>query len=144
MGSIQRNWRTLGDRCKPDPIRPKLTSRNLGCPTGEMCHTMAAAATSACALSTQFLRLSDGRNVSHDGRGCDERVRVIYTMPGRFLPKPVACSNACAICRTLKSSLSRPTICTPTGSPSGVKPPGTEAAGLPVAEIYQQDFIQSM
>ncbi len=26
----------------------------------------------------------------------------------------------------------------------GVKPAGTEAAGLPVAEIYQQDFIQSM
>src|SRR5260370_12842274 len=75
---------------------------------------------------------------------CDERVRIIYAMSGCFLPKPVACSNACAICRTLKSSLLRPTIWTPTGSPSGVKPPGTEAAGLPVAEIYKQDFIQSM
>src|ERR1700693_2079284 len=69
---------------------------------------------------------------------------LCYTMPGRFLPKPVACSNAKAICSTEKSSLLRPTICTPTGSPSEVNPPGTEAAGLPVAEIYQQDFIQSM
>ena len=25
-----------------------------------------------------------------------------------------------------------------------VKPAGTEAAGFPVAEMYQQDFIQSM
>src|SRR5579863_5842774 len=56
-------------------------------------------------------------------------------MAGCFFPKPVACSNAWTICRTLKSCRSRPTICTPTGSPSGVKPPGTEAAGLPVAEI---------
>src|SRR5437016_5223472 len=70
--------------------------------------------------------------------------KISYPMIGRFLPKPVACSNACAICRTLKSSLLRPTICTPTGSPSGVKPPGTEAAGFPVAETYQQDFIQSI
>jgi hypothetical protein len=30
------------------------------------------------------------------------------------------------------------------GKPSGVKPPGTEAAGFPVAEMYQQAFIQSM
>src|SRR5437016_449633 len=67
-----------------------------------------------------------------------------YTMAGRFLPKSVACSNACAICRTLKSSRVRPTICTPTGSPSGVNPPGTAAAGFPVADTYQQDFIQSM
>src|SRR5712692_4846209 len=80
----------------------------------------------------------------NDDNGSDDRVHVVYAMAGCFLPKPVACSNACAICRTLKSSLLRPTICTPTGSPSGVKPPGTEAAGLPVAEMYQQDFIQSM
>src|SRR5205823_10898442 len=58
-----------------------------------------------------------------------------YEITGRFLPKAVACSNACAICRTLKSSLSRPTICTPTGRPSGVNPPGTDAAGFPVDEI---------
>ena len=68
----------------------------------------------------------------------------LYAMAGCLLPKPVACSNACASCRTPKSCLSRPTICTPTGRPSGVKPPGTEAAGFPVAEMYQQDFIQSM
>src|ERR1700687_6081523 len=79
-----------------------------------------------------------------DDNGSDDRVHVVYAMAGCFLPKPVACSNACAIGRTLKSSLLRPTICTPTGSPSGVNPPGTEAAGLPVAEIYQQDRIQSM
>jgi hypothetical protein len=30
--------------------------------------------------------------------------RVVYAMAGCFLPKPVASSNACAICRTLKSS----------------------------------------
>src|SRR5260370_1500604 len=77
-------------------------------------------------------------------QGYDEPAAFLYAMAGCFLPKPVASSNACAICRTLKSCLSRPTICTPTGSPSGVKPPGTEAAGLPVAEIYQQDFIQSI
>src|ERR1700686_5605501 len=76
--------------------------------------------------------------------GSDDRVHGLYGMAGCVLPKPVACSNAWAICRTLKSSLLRPTICTPTGSPSGVKPPGTEAAGLAVAEMYQQDFIQSM
>src|SRR5215813_2195034 len=70
--------------------------------------------------------------------------RFIYATTGRFLPKPVACSKTCANWRTLKSALSRPTICTPTGSPSDVKPPGTEAAGLPVAEMYQQDFIQSI
>jgi hypothetical protein len=89
----------------------------------------------------------------HDGdgtQGCagqraqDERARVFYAILGRFLPKSVACSKACAICSTEKSALLRPTICTPTGSPSGVKPPGTEAAGLPVVEMYQQDFIQSM
>src|SRR5215831_12470435 len=57
--------------------------------------------------------------------------RRAYAIAGRFLPTPVACSNACANWRTLKSSLSRPTICTPTGRPSVVKPPGTEAAGLP-------------
>src|ERR1022692_1165936 len=77
-------------------------------------------------------------------RGCYERVCLTYARAGCFLPKPVACSKACAICKMLKSALWRPTTCTPTGSPSGVKPPGTEAAGLPVAEIYQQDFIQSM
>jgi len=68
----------------------------------------------------------------------------VYAIAGCFLPKPVACSKACAICSTLKSSLFRPTIWTPTGSPSAVNPPGTEAAGFPVAEIYQHDFIQSM
>ena len=67
-----------------------------------------------------------------------------YAIPGRFFPNPVACSNACAICSTLKSSLFRPTISTPTGSPSAVNPPGTDAAGFPVAEMYQHDFIQSM
>jgi integrase-like protein len=80
----------------------------------------------------------------NDGRVCAEPVRVVFVMTGCFLPKPVACSNACAICRTLKSSLLRPTICTPTGSRSGVEPPVTEAARLPVAEMYQQDFIQSI
>ena len=69
---------------------------------------------------------------------------IRYAMLGACLPKPVACSKAWAICKTLKSWLLRPTIWRPTGSPSGVKPAGTEAAGLPVAEIYQQDFIQSM
>ena len=29
---------------------------------------------------------------------------LCYAIAGRFLPKPVACSNACAICRTLKSA----------------------------------------
>jgi len=65
-------------------------------------------------------------------------------MAGRLPAKLVASSNACASWRTLKSCLSRPTIWMPMGNPSGVKPAGTEAAGLPVAEMYQQDFIQSM
>ena len=30
---------------------------------------------------------------------------VRHAMAGRFLPKPVACSKACAICRTLKNPL---------------------------------------
>jgi hypothetical protein len=34
----------------------------------------------------------------------------IDAIAGTFLPKPVACSNACANCSTLKSSLLRPTI----------------------------------
>ena len=66
-----------------------------------------------------------------------------YAIDGRFLMKLVACSKAWASYKT-KSSLFRPTIWMPTGRPSGVKPAGTEAAGFPVAEIYQQDFIQSM
>ena len=94
--------------------------------------------------NTSRLKLPERRNEPTQGAVATNEVRVLYAMTGCFLPKPVACSNACAICRTLKSSLSRPTICTPTGSPSGVKPPVTEAAGLPVAEMYQHDFIQSM
>src|SRR4051794_37559150 len=46
--------------------------------------------------------------------GC---VQITYAIVGCFCPKRVACSNACANCKTLKSSLMRPTICTPTGSP---------------------------
>src|SRR5262245_58164248 len=98
------------------------------------------------AVSTE-LKARDGVTVegfgAKDGRNVAS-YKNIYTMAGRFLPKPVACSKACAICKTLKSAPARPTICTPTGSPSGVNPPGTEAAGFPTAEMYQQDFIQSM
>lgn len=54
------------------------------------------------------------------------------TTPGRRSPTRVACSKACAICNTPKSSRCRPTICTPTGTPSGVNPHGTEIAGCPV------------
>ena len=54
---------------------------------------------------------------------------------GRFFPKPVACSNAWAICSTPRSSRYRPTIWMPTGRPSGVKPAGTDAAGRNVVVI---------
>jgi hypothetical protein len=43
-----------------------------------------------------------------------------------------------------KSSRCRPTIWTPTGSPSPVKPAGTEIAGRNVALIQYADFIQAM
>jgi hypothetical protein len=39
----------------------------------------------------------------------DAEVQAMTTA-GRFFPNPVACSNACAICSTLKSDLSRLTI----------------------------------
>ena len=40
-------------------------------------------------------------------------------------------SNAALACSTPRSSNRRPTICSPTGSPAGVNPHGTLAAGLP-------------
>src|SRR3954451_3846609 len=87
-------------------------------------------------LTLRTLRESQTEDVSVFG--CYEAIG------GRLLPNLGACSNECAICRTPKSSRLRPTICNPTGNPSGVNPQGTEAAGFPVAEIYQQDFIQSI
>jgi hypothetical protein len=45
---------------------------------------------------------------------------LLHAIAGRFFPNHWQL-NACAICSTLKSSW-RPTICTPTGSPSGVNP----------------------
>ena len=48
---------------------------------------------------------------------------------GRLFPMRVPCSNACANCKTAKSCWCRPTICNPTGRPSGVNPAGTEIAG---------------
>src|SRR5215470_3604569 len=45
------------------------------------------------------------------------------------------CSTAYAICRTPRSSPCRPTICNPTGNPSGVVPAGTDTAGQRVVLI---------
>jgi hypothetical protein len=64
-------------------------------------------------------------------------------MGGLLAPTPVACSKACASWRTLKSARERPTICRPTGKPSGVNPAGTETAGQNVTVIQYADFIQS-
>lgn len=57
---------------------------------------------------------------------------VYSTTGGRRFQTPVACSKAWASWSTRKSSLCRPTICMPTGRPSGVNPQGTEMAGRPV------------
>src|SRR5437667_349650 len=65
----------------------------------------------------------------------------IYVSP---IPACVACSNACASCRTPTSSRCRPTIWTPTGSPPSVKPAGTEIAGRNVALIQYADCIHAM
>src|SRR5437660_1167121 len=43
-----------------------------------------------------------------------------------------ASSNAALAAITVSSSCRRPTICNPTGSPSGVNPAGMEAAGCPL------------
>src|SRR5689334_3235523 len=43
-----------------------------------------------------------------------------------------AASNAAAAASTARSAWRRPTICSPTGSPSVVSPAGTDAAGWPV------------
>jgi hypothetical protein len=51
---------------------------------------------------------------------------------GLCFQKPVARSKARASWSTPRSSRWRPTIWMPTGSPSGVKPHGTEIAGCPV------------
>jgi len=51
---------------------------------------------------------------------------------GRCRQNCVRCSNACASCSTPKSSPWRPTICRPTGRPSGENPQGIEIAGRPV------------
>ncbi len=48
---------------------------------------------------------------------------------------PVAASKACATPSSGQSARQRPTSWSPTGSPSGVNPAGTEMAGSPVAEI---------
>lgn len=55
-----------------------------------------------------------------------------HASAGRCFQTCVACSKAYASCNTPISSWWRPTICTPTGRPSGVKPHGTEIAGCPV------------
>ena len=44
---------------------------------------------------------------------------------------------------TRRSARGGPITCSPTGSPSGVKPPGTDSAGQPVAEISVQERIHS-
>jgi hypothetical protein len=54
-----------------------------------------------------------------------------YAKVGRLSAQGFAASNAALACSTPRSSNRRPTICSPTGSPAGVNPHGTLAAGLP-------------
>src|ERR1022692_5252420 len=73
-------------------------------------------------------------------RGCYERVCLTYARAGCFLPKPVACSKACAICKTLKSALWRPTTCTPRGGCLGVGGFGGGGGGLGVGGVLWGGF----
>src|SRR5512133_1801019 len=58
-------------------------------------------------------------------------------------PTPVACSMAAARRRRPSSPRWRPTSCTPTGRPSGVKPAGSERAGWAVTVMREHERIHS-
>ena len=68
-----------------------------------------------------------GRHRSRVSQG-----RPSHVSSGRRCAHGRAVSKAAAACSTARSANRRPTIWSPTGSPAGVKPAGTVAAGWPV------------
>ena len=64
--------------------------------------------------------------------GTADAARVPHSTGGRRAAHGRACSKAAEACSTVRSAQRRPTICSPTGIPAGVKPAGTDAAGWPV------------
>lgn len=69
------------------------------------------------------------------GRGWRWVVGCSGQRGGRRVPWVVACSKAWATWRTVRSARWGPITWRPTGRPSSVKPPGTDSAGQPVAEM---------
>ena len=89
------------------------------------------------------------RPTARPSRGPATRTRAGKRAPPRsrtrcsYVAPSGARSNPCARRSTPRSSPRRPTICSPTGRPSGVNPQGTEIAGHPVTVMHQHDSIQS-
>jgi len=77
-------------------------------------------------------RLMDDQSVSAQPIAV---LRAQVASGGRLGDDRVRPSNACASSSTSRSRPRRPTICSPIGRPSGVKPAGTEIAGRPVQVI---------
>ena len=65
------------------------------------------------------------------------------TCGGAAQPRARAASKAAATANSFRSAPWGATICTPTGSPDGVVPAGTEMAGQPVTVMKYADRIQS-